>query len=628
MARGSPSSTPISSARGATTNRRAHSATVFNYGSNGQEIYGRENVWAGSNDWGGFISYGIRSGNDYHPGGDNYDFVVPAQYQRWDMMTSLSFDVDRYTRIECDLLHTEYNHVDLPGVIYDLNNSTNTQFNVRYIVQGDRAGPQQLLVQAWHQETFFEGNSSPSTFQSFYYPFITLPVVGDGGGTPVESFAQGHMTSTGVRILRTFGEADRTQWTVGVDYRRIEQRYQETDVDDTGAEVYEGDIWGVPESSMDDAGVLTNLVVPVNQRLSLTFGGRVDYAKASLDTNDSIVTYFNPGTPPEDMYYQPGTDQPGFTLGMAYFMANWKMSDRDTLNVGTGFAMRPPSLAELYSDEPYVPIVGFGNSFLEGNSTLSPEKVWQVDLGMTGARGPFRYGARGFYSTIWDYIIPAPAYIVAPATSTNALGRNFSFFPAEYREDLGTPAENGDTCMAGYQLTNISVATLSGGDLFGEFEVRKGLTIFGCMSYTRGENLSRVQFVDGAYNGTVKDGTFVRIPGSEPLPDIYPFNGRISVRLFDPDKGRWGLEFIARLVSRQDQVAYSLGELPTPGFTVYDFRAYYRWSKRLRFSLSLDNLLNRDYYEPGSVVMLNPAGLPSFIREPGFSAVVGMDYAF
>ena len=142
----------------------------------------------------------------------------------------------------------------------------------------------------------------------------------------------------------------------------------------------------------------------------------------------------------------PATDAPAYTLGMAYAMANWKMTDRDTLNAGTGFAMRPPSLAELYSDEPYVPVVGFGNSFLEGNSTLKPERVWQVDLGMTSVRGPFRYGARGYYSTIWDYIMPAPAYIVAPATSSHALGRNFSFFPAAYREDLGTPAENGDTC--------------------------------------------------------------------------------------------------------------------------------------------------------------------------------------
>ena len=169
--------TPIWSAPAATTSRKRTVSTIFNYGTNGQELYGRENIWTGSNNWGGFISYGIRGGNDYHPGGDNYDFIIPAEYQRWDGMASLSFDVNRSTRIECDLLHTEYNHVDLPGIIYDLNNSTNTQFNVRYIVQEDRNGPQQLLVQAWHQETFFEGDSSQAyKFQTFFYPFITLPV--------------------------------------------------------------------------------------------------------------------------------------------------------------------------------------------------------------------------------------------------------------------------------------------------------------------------------------------------------------------------------------------------------------------------------------------------------------------
>ena len=611
-----------------------HSTTIFNYGTNGQEFYGRENVWTGSNNWGGFISYGIRGGNDYHPGGDSYDFVIPAQYQRWDGMASFSVDLNRSTRVEFDLLHTEYNHMDMPGIIYDLNNSTNNQFNVRYIVQEDRKGPEQLLVQAWHQETFFEGNSRPYKFDDFYFPFVTLPVEGDSGDTPVESFAQGHLTSTGFRALRTFGDADSPQWTIGFDYRRVEQRYLERDVDPTGAGVYNGDLFGVPESSMDDGGVLTNLVVPLNDRLTFTFGGRVDYAKAALDVNDPIVTYFNPGTSPEDMYYQPATDTPAYTLGMAYVMANWKMTDRDTLNAGTGFATRAPSLSELYCDEPYVPIAGFGNSFLEGNSTLTTEKVCQVDLGITSVRGPFRYGARGYYSTIWDYIIPAPAYIcssnLSPASSySHVLGRNFSFFPVQYREDLLYPgAINNDTCMAGYQLTNIELATICGGDLFGEIELRKGMTIFGCMSYNQGENLSRVQFVDSAYNGTVKDGTFVRIPGSEPLPDIYPFNGRISLRIFDPEKKKWGTEFVCRMVHSQNRVAYSLSELPTPGFTVFDLRGYYCWSERLRFTLSLENLLNRDYYEPGSVVMLNQNGVPSFIKEPGFTAVLGVDYHF
>ena len=186
-----------------------HVSTVFNYDSNGQGFYSRENVWTGSNNWGAFISYGVRGGNDYHPGGAEYDFVIPAQYQRWDGMASLSYDLSRSTRIECDLLHTEYNNVDLPGIIYDLNNSTNNQFNVRYIVQEDRNGPQQLLIQAWHQETFFNGDSSKAyKFDTFYYPFITLPVQYDDGTTPVLAIAQGHLTSTGVRAFRTFGDAD------------------------------------------------------------------------------------------------------------------------------------------------------------------------------------------------------------------------------------------------------------------------------------------------------------------------------------------------------------------------------------------------------------------------------------
>ncbi len=605
-----------------------HVSTVFNYDSNGQGFYSRENVWTGSNNWGAFISYGVRGGNDYHPGGAEYDFVIPAQYQRWDGMASLSYDLSRSTRIECDLLHTEYNNVDLPGIIYDLNNSTNNQFNVRYIVQEDRNGPQQLLIQAWHQETFFNGDSSKAyKFDTFYYPFITLPVQYDDGTTPVLAIAQGHLTSTGVRAFRTFGDADSPQWTIGLDWRRVEQRYLERDVDADGNEVYSGNYFGVPESSQDDEGVFTNLLLPVGNRLTFTFGGRVDYTKSSVDLNDSVVTHFDPGTPAEDMYYQPSTDGPAFTLGMAYAMAKWKMTDHDVLNAGTGFAMRGPSLSELYSDEPYVPIAGFGNSFLEGNSTLKPERDWQVDLGITSAHGPFRYGARGFYATMWDYIMPTPAYICATAgTPTNVLDRNFWAFPSDWREDLLNGTTNADTSMAGYQMGNIQLATLGGGNLFGEVQVCKGLSVFGCMSYIHGENLSRVQFVDSSYNDSVKGGNFVRLGGTESLPDIYPFNGRIAVRVCDPDKGKWGVEFIARLVHSQDEVAWSIGQLPSPGFTVYDLKGYYCWSKNLRLTLALDNLLNRDYYEPGSVVMLNQAGVPEFIREPGFTTVLGVDY--
>jgi hemoglobin/transferrin/lactoferrin receptor protein len=180
---------------------------------------------------------------------------------------------------------------------------------------------------------------------------------------------------------------------------------------------------------------------------------------------------------------------------------------------------------------------------------------------------------------------------------------------------------------AGYQMTNIGMATLAGADLFGEIRLRPGVALFGCMSYVHGENLRRVVFVD-AGTGYSKDGTFTPIPGSEPLPNIYPFNGRISLRVFDPEKDRWQAEFITRLVNCQQEVADSLVELPSSAFTVFDLRGYYRVRENLRFSVSLENLLNAYYAEPGSVVIVNPSGIPVFMPEPGFSVSLGVDGKF
>ena len=428
----------------------------------------------------------------------------------------------------------------MPGIIYDLNNSTNNQFNVRYIVQEDRKGPEQLLVQAWHQETFFEGNSRPYKFDDFYFPFVTLPVEGDSGDIPVESFAQGHLTSTGFRALRTFGDADSPQWTIGFDYRRVEQRYLERDVDPTGAGVYNGDLFGVPESSMDDGGVLTNLVVPLNDRLTFTFGGRVDYAKAALDVNDPIVTYFNPGTSPEDMYYQPATDTPAYTLGMAYVMANWKMTDRDTLNAGTGFATRAPSLSELYCDEPYVPIAGFGNSFLEGNSTLTTEKVCQVDLGITSVRGPFRYG-RGAFTRRSGITSSRPRPISARRTCRRPPRTRTSWAGISASSPCSTAKTSAPRGITRHLHGRLSTHQHRVGHHLRRRPVRRNRTAQGHDDLRLHVLQPGREPVAGPvrrqrYNGTVKDGTFVRIPGSEPLPDIYPFNGRISLRVFDPEK--------------------------------------------------------------------------------------------
>ena len=207
---------------------QTHFSTNFVYGSNAQALYTRDNALTGGKDWGACVSYGLRDGNDYRTGGPN-GYLIPSRYQKWDTMAAVSFDVSPLARIEVNCLRTEMNGVELPGVIYDIQNSKNDQFNLRYIIQEDPNGPQQLVLQAWYTQTAFYGDaSSPSKQSSFYQAFLYEPYLSDGvDSSPVNTQGKGDLESLGVRALRTFGQADSMQWTVGADWRRYSQHYLE-----------------------------------------------------------------------------------------------------------------------------------------------------------------------------------------------------------------------------------------------------------------------------------------------------------------------------------------------------------------------------------------------------------------
>lgn len=605
-----------------------HLSTNFVYGSNAQTLYTRENAITGGKNWGACVSYGLRTGNDYRSGG-NHSFTLPSSFQKWDGLVALEMDLDRVSRIEFDYLRTEMNDVLLPGVVYDINNSKNDQFNIRYIIQEDPRGPQQLLLQTWYTQTSYGGDSSRlSKETSLYTAFFTDPAL-DYDPYPVSTIGRGYLNSLGVRLLRTFGDADSAQWTVGVDWRRYEQRYDERNYAADGEIVYYNNVFGIPRSRMDDLGVLTDLMVPVNDELTINIGGRVDQAMPSLDDDDPIITVIDD---PENWYYAPGYSEQSRTLGMAYITGKRKLNASTTLRAGTAFAMRSPDLTELYNDEPYAPVARFGSSYVDGLSTLKPEKNLQIDLGLTHETKRVTYGVRAFYAYIHDYIMPVPGTIdgsppYPPIDAPHVLDRDFYAFPDAWRYDLGTPNENADTNQAGYQYVNINEAVLLGGDLSGRLRVRDGLAVFGSMSYVYGVNNSPVQFV-AADSWSSPEGDVVSLGGSDGLPGIYPMNGVIGVRLSEPTEDRWCIEFLSRMVHRRTHVAATLSEIGNPGFTTFALRGYYRLRKNIRISLDLENLLNRYYTEPDSLAIIGPRGLPIFVPEPGFSALLGIEARF
>jgi hypothetical protein len=76
---------------------------------------------------------------------------------------------------------------------------------------------------------------------------------------------------------------------------------------------------------------------------------------------------------------------------------------------------------------------------------------------------------------------------------------------------------------------------------------------------------------------------------------------------------RWGIELSARIVNDQSRVATSLLESPTPGFTVWDLRTFWRPQKNMLLVSGVENFTDKNYREhldfrsfDGTVSMFQP----------------------
>ncbi len=263
-------------------------------------------------------------------------------------------------------------------------------------------------------------------------------------------------------------------------------------------------------------------------------------------------------------------------------------------------------------------------------STLKPEKNLQFDLGLDYKTEKVSYGVRAYYAMIRDYIMPVPEGIWVPnfwiPGNAKEMNRNFYYFTYGY--DPSFQSNNSDILTGGYQEVNIDLATLLGGDLYGEVKMTDWMAVYGTMSYTYGTNESPVSSDNyGIYANKIS--LAAKGLTSDGLPGIYPLNGTIGVRVFQSQDDRWCLDFCARMVHNQDHVAKSLAEAPTPGFTVYNLRGYYRVNKNIRLNAEIQNLFNRYYIEPGSLAITNGAyGPHTYVPEPGISAIIGVDARF
>jgi outer membrane receptor protein involved in Fe transport len=146
-------------------------------------------------------------------------------------------------------------------------------------------------------------------------------------------------------------------------------------------------------------------------------------------------------------------------------------------------------------------------------------------------------------------------------------------------------------------FTNTDEATLAGSEAYIEFDLLEWLTPFGAMSYVQGEDLTHIDDRRGDFMGNPLTSSRHTL-ATEALPSIPPLELRGGLRIHQPTKTpKWSVEFLARSVMGQNNIASSLGELPTSGFTIFDIRAFWQVNTYLLLTGGVENIGDKLYQE-------------------------------
>ncbi len=554
-----------------------HGSTSGTYTSNGEQFYGRQSFWGGSDDYGFHISYGHRGGNDYETGQEG--FFIPASYKSRDLFVAYGFDLSSHEKIEVNALRLDQTDLEFPGLVTDLNFLVTDGYEITY-TNDSPAFADRFTSEVWYNRTRFEGDTTrpgkarqiPTLVNSFQPSFLGA---NDGFTT-----TDGDALSAGYRMESTYLSED-SQFSVGTDMIYLNQELNEYDFYDPDPN---DNNFPIPRSDSIDVGAYAERILQWSDDLVLTAGTRLD--GVFTDSRDIVQ-----GVPAPLSELEETTLDKKFLLGAAYLTANRDLGSGWSSNAGLGFAMRQPTLTEMYAEFTFIGSLQRGLTFLDGDPKLKSERMYQCDLGLEYVSDDVKFGLHGHHAWIQNYIT----------------------------YDLFDPAGTIDGFQQGASFVNTDLATLCGFETYGQVDMTSMLSLFGVLTYVDGRDRTRLDpsrhtgeaFRSG--NSTVE---------AEPLPGIAPMEARVGVLLQDPSPDdRWGIEFAARIVDNQGRVASTLEEIATPGFTVYDIRSYRRLN-RLLLTSGFENLTNKFYRE--HIDYRSGRG----VFRPGFAFYVGAELRY
>ena len=523
--------------------------TSANYETNGEVFVGRQKVWTSNEEWGVRVNYGHGTGNDYDAGNGRF---VPASFKSRDAYAALSHRLSSDQTLEFSMLRLDQTDLEYPGLVYDVDYLVTDGYELKYSdLSGNLAD--ELRFEAWYNRTRFEGNSQRPG-KAVQIPDLPNAILGGAATTDVDG------SSIGYRLSGTTQNSIHAL-TAGSDVSYLDQTLN--DIELMGP--MNDRNFPIPHSNSSDIGLFADVDSFWSETLHTTAGIRTDWISARSSN-------FVEGVPfTVESRKQAALDQ-SFSLWAAFLSSELRTTENITWRLGVGASQRPPSMTELYSLGSFIGTLQRGLTFVVGDPLLRPEKLRQIDLSMTWQFPRFRGSISGFHAWIEDYIT----------------------------YDLTSPTVTRGGLSTGVIFVNTDLATLSGGEVECSYDLDNMTQLFALANYVYGRDHSRIdgsrlRNVIPGHMGTVRSGVFTQ---SEALPGIPPLETRLGVRLGErrPD-ALWSTELMVRIVARQDQVASSLLELPTPSFVTTDIRTFWKLTNRVNLFVGVENLTDTKYFE-------------------------------
>lgn len=365
------------------------------------------------------------------------------------------------------------------------------------------------------------------------------------------------------------------------------------------------------KSRWTNPGLFLARVKRPDERTDLTIGARVDWTATNVIDDPSKLEQL--GILQLSLSDILGTEEwaQSYTSWALYADMRRELSPHWDLLLAAGCSQRPPSLTEMYAAQTSLFLLQNGENTATGDPLLRPERSWQADLGLQWRSERFRTGVDGYCALVQDYI-------------------TFENMGVE----VGPPA--GQIEQTQLKYVNTDLAVLTGFEFYSEYDLTDWVTPFATLRFVDGRDLTRSgKFATRpAESGLPSErvyglprGAFSGIAGasSEPLPGIYPMESRLGVRLSPSCPHRdWGIELSVRIVDKQQRVASSLVEQPTPGFSVWDLRTYWRPKERLLLLAGVETFTDRQYQE--HLDFRSPNGIS--VYQPGMNFYCGSEVRY